>query len=67
MTKKQLAIAEARHAAGLRWYDGPELFVAELDGQWMGIGTREELDGLKAQDALPAECTLRPTVPADLA
>lgn len=67
MNKKQLAIAEARHARGEQWYDGPALFVPELDGVGLGVGTVEELDALKADEVIPSEATYRPIVPADLA
>lgn len=67
MTKTQFAIAEARHAAGQRWYDGPELLVPELDGVGLGIGTREELDALKADGILDQAATYRPVTPQDVA
>ncbi|HEX9955509.1 MAG TPA: hypothetical protein VGB48_09900 [Allosphingosinicella sp.] len=67
MTKRQLAAAEARHAQGLRWYDGPELLVSELNGAWLGIGTRDELDALKADGILDSSASYRPVTPQDVA
>lgn len=67
MTKKQLQIAIDRHARGERWYDGPELFNAITDGAVMGIGTREELDALKADGILAANTAYSSVTPQDIA
>lgn len=66
ITKREMRSAKARHAAGERWYDGPELFNAVLGESWMGIGTRDELDAMKADGVLPTECTYQPVTPEDL-
>ena len=59
MTRNQIATAP--------WHDGPALLIAELDGIWQGIGTRDEFDALKADGIFAAAVTYRPVVPSDLA
>lgn len=67
MTKRELMIAQARFERGEQWHDGPALFNAVLaDGAWLGIGTREELDALKADKVLPSEAAYQPVKPKDL-
>jgi hypothetical protein len=66
ITKKELAVAQARFERGERWHDGPPLLIAELDGADMGIGTIEELDALKTDGILPEGTSYRPATPQDL-
>lgn len=56
-TATQVRYAEAANANAL--------LIAELDGNVMGIGERDELEALIRDGILPSETTLREAVPSD--